>query len=159
MRKHLRCQRATSRAFGDKRLYREVSKPEQLEIPVGLPRERAFVWQHRGPTNNSLSPIAANAPLRVTSRSDANFQKWKSKFRGSEGSEGSMRCLDCRSTSKNRAFAQTLSSQHLIAMSRLSMLCPCVCWNAWSREASSLGMGWDTLKGVAVRSVMLRSII
>src|SRR5262249_44067144 len=93
MRKHLRCQRATSRAFGDKRLFREVSKPEQLEIPVGLPRERAFVWQHRGPTNNSLSPIAANAPLRVTSRSDANFQKWKSRFRGSEGSEGSMRCL------------------------------------------------------------------
>jgi hypothetical protein len=28
MRKHLRCQRPTSRAFGDKRLFREVSKVE-----------------------------------------------------------------------------------------------------------------------------------
>src|SRR5215831_13614354 len=39
MRKHLRCQRATSRAFGDKRLFREVSKTGALEIPVGLPLE------------------------------------------------------------------------------------------------------------------------
>ena len=48
MRKHLRCQRATFRAFGDKRLFREVSKTGALEIPVGLPPERAFVWQHAG---------------------------------------------------------------------------------------------------------------
>ena len=39
MRKHLRCQRATSRAFGDKRLFREVSKTGALEIPVALPLE------------------------------------------------------------------------------------------------------------------------
>jgi hypothetical protein len=39
MRKHLRCQRATFRAFGDKRLFREVSKTGALEIPA---LERAF---------------------------------------------------------------------------------------------------------------------
>jgi hypothetical protein len=45
MLKHLRCQTLTSRAIGDKRLFREVSKPGPLEYRRALPRA-AFVWHH-----------------------------------------------------------------------------------------------------------------
>src|SRR5262249_8904305 len=64
--KHLRCQTLTSLSFGDKRLFREVSKPEQLEIPVGLLRERAFVWHHRGHGNSAEARLRRDDPHRAS---------------------------------------------------------------------------------------------
>jgi len=64
--KHLRCQTLTSLSFGDKRLFREVSKPEQLDIPAGLPRERAFVWQHRRHGNSTEARLRRDDPHRAS---------------------------------------------------------------------------------------------
>src|SRR5262249_57831007 len=64
--KHLRCQTLPSRSFGDKRLFREVSKTGALEIPVALPHERAFVWQHRRHGYSAEARLRRDYPHRAS---------------------------------------------------------------------------------------------
>jgi hypothetical protein len=60
MRKHLRCQRVTSRAFGNTGFFQEVSKTEALGIPVALPLERM-----RGMARMSASPNGCTEALML----------------------------------------------------------------------------------------------